>query len=635
MATLRTISLLSVFWLLACGGEPEVKTVPWSNATECNPIAAEWDCMLPFPSDYWATEDNTQNTGLKVHVSDEALPKTKDGAILNLPARYPSDGFSCAPHIAVALPAEIDASGLVSAYGDISASTTLTHQTLILDTQTGLFVEHFSEFFGNKTQSLAIHPLELLAYNRRYIVVVQDMTDMEGQEIEAPEIFGKLREGGVLNESHPELEEHYQTRIFPLLEEAGLTRDTLLLAWDFTTRSSEDATGDALHMRRLMLEALDKTPPPVEITKVEENPNEDIARRIEGIITVPSFLETIDAEGKVLRDSEGLPRIDGTMDLPFILIIPHSVLESQEPARLLQFGHGFFANRSEVDGGFVTPFAAETGMMVIGVDWVGMATDDINLVLERLSSDPEKALDFTRRTSQGILNIVAVTRAAQTTLLELPEVQIDGVPLYDPNQIYFYGLSQGHILGGVFAALTPDLDRVVLSSGGGNFSLIMSRAMPFAGFRIVLDMTIDDPMGSEKFVALGLTATDLIDPISYANLPPLPGRPENPTMLIHSGLADSSVPHLGAIFQARSLGIPQLEPVDSLSHGLESVPGPTSGSALVLFDFDEEMPEPRTLKQNDVHEAVRRLPAAIEQINRYFRPDGLIEVTCDGQCDPE
>jgi hypothetical protein len=148
-------------------------------------------------------------------------------------------------------------------------------------------------------------------------------------------------------------------------------------------------------------------------------------------------------------------------------------------------------------------------------------------------------------------------------------------------------------------------------------------------------MTIDDPMGSEKFVAMGISATDLIDPVSYARITPLPQRPKNPTVLLHSGLADASVPHLGAIFQARSFGIPRLEPIDDSSHGLASVSGPTSGSALVLFDFDEELPEPRTLEQNNVHEAVRRLPAAIEQINRYFRSNGLIEPTCDGRCDPE
>ena len=635
MALRPIILLFSLLGLISCNQTTGPKNQPWSEASDCNPIAAEWDCFFPYPSDYWVVEDPNQVTGLRVQVSDEALPRNKEGEILNLPARFPADGFSRAPHIGVAVPKSLDDSKLISAYGDLNASTQNNNQTLILDAETGTFIEHYSELFGNKTQSLTLHPTELLDYNRRYIVILQDLRDLEGAVLDAPEVFSQLREGKDLSAEHPSLQEHYETRIFPAIEAAGINRDQLFLAWDFTTRSAEDATADVLHMRTLMLEALQKEKPAVTVTEVQENPNEDIGRRLEGFITVPSFLETLDAEGPLLRDSEGKPRIEGTIDIPFILLIPNSVLESKEPARLLQFGHGFFANRKEVDGGFVTPFAQETGMVVIGVDWVGMASEDINLLLERLGSDPEKVMDFTYRTPQGILNNIAVTEAAKTTLLELPELQRDGLRLYDPEQIYFYGLSQGHILGSVFALLTPHLERVVLSSGGGNFAIIMSRAMPFAAFRVVLDMSVDDPMGSEKFVAMGISALDPIDPVSYAGLPELPNRPSNQKLLLHAGLADASVPHLGAIFQARSFNIPQLNTGQETAHGLTSVEAPTSESALVLFDFNLKMPEARTPKTNEVHEAVRRLPAAIEQIHRFFQADGVIENTCEGQCDPE
>jgi len=36
-----------------------------------------------------------------------------------------------------------------------------------------------------------------------------------------------------------------------------------------------------------------------------------------------------------------------------------------------------------------------------------------------------------------------------------------------------------------------------------------------------------------------------------------------------------------------------------------------------------------------VHRGVRRLGASMRQIDAFFRPDGRIEATGDGPCDPE
>jgi hypothetical protein len=36
-----------------------------------------------------------------------------------------------------------------------------------------------------------------------------------------------------------------------------------------------------------------------------------------------------------------------------------------------------------------------------------------------------------------------------------------------------------------------------------------------------------------------------------------------------------------------------------------------------------------------VHEGIRRLDAAQEQIDLFLRPDGRVMATCDGACDPD
>ena len=68
--------------------------------------------------------------------------------------------------------------------------------------------------------------------------------------------------------------------------------------------------------------------------------------------------------------------------------------------------------------------------------------------------------------------------------------------------------------------------------------------------------------------------------------------------------------------------------------------GPLSVSAVVEFDFGLPEPLPGTYAEppaetNEVHEGLRRLDAAQEQIDQFLRPDGIIENFCDGACDPE
>ena len=40
-------------------------------------------------------------------------------------------------------------------------------------------------------------------------------------------------------------------------------------------------------------------------------------------------------------------------------------------------------------------------------------------------------------------------------------------------------------------------------------------------------------------------------------------------------------------------------------------------------------------EENEVHNRLNSLDAAQRQVDRFLRPDGLVEQTCDGPCDPE
>ena len=44
---------------------------------------------------------------------------------------------------------------------------------------------------------------------------------------------------------------------------------------------------------------------------------------------------------------------------------------------------------------------------------------------------------------------------------------------------------------------------------------------------------------------------------------------------------------------------------------------------------------PTAAEENDVHEGVRRNVKVKDQLDLFFQPDGEIQNTCDGVCDPE
>jgi len=69
--------------------------------------------------------------------------------------------------------------------------------------------------------------------------------------------------------------------------------------------------------------------------------------------------------------------------------------------------------------------------------------------------------------------------------------------------------------------------------------------------------------------------------------------------------------------------------------GVPEMTAPFDGSTFVPYDVDAtETPLTNTppADDNGVHEAVRRLDAAQQQIDAFLRPDGGIENFCSGTC---
>ena len=75
--------------------------------------------------------------------------------------------------------------------------------------------------------------------------------------------------------------------MFSKLSAAGIDRSTLQLAWDYTTASRENTTGDLIAMRDDALAQVGPLGPTYTIDNVEIAPNTHLAKRLRGKMTVP------------------------------------------------------------------------------------------------------------------------------------------------------------------------------------------------------------------------------------------------------------------------------------------------------------------------------------------------------------
>lgn len=645
----KASTLLTILFLAGCGSSDN-GSEPFAVPRGCNPLAPAWDCLLPFPSDYFLVDDTSLPSGKRVEYSGKALIKTLDDHTADPTSVHPADGASHQSQILAVFPEGVDDSNLVFHTGDVFDSLLPDSPTLLIEAESGEPVLHFAEVDPlaetDDRRAFLIRPLVRLKNTTRYVVAIHGLLDHDQQPVQAPEGFRRIRDKeagghGILGP----LAERYEDEIFPVIQGFGLERSELQLAWDFTTQTWEHVTRDMLTVRAKAIELLSQSPPVVTINEVTDDYDQYIFRRVEGTIRVPLFMESDQANVWLHRDASGTVVQNGEAEVPFTMLIPRSVAAMQPgdpPVRMLQYGHGFFGARfKDSDIEHVLPLLEQHNFIFVSVDWWGMTSQDVIYVAEAIAVRPSETLIFTDRVHQGMVNFIAMVYAAKGPLLQKPELQIGPDPLYDSEQVYFYGLSQGGVLGGTYAALSPNVDKMTLGVGGAGMTFIMFRSGSVKPLIGLIQTQLPDPLDTQKYSALLQTTFDRMDPITYAPnvlTDPLPDSPASRRILIQMGIGDTQVPNLSTHLHARALGLPHLQPAPREIPGLEKVTAPAD-SALVEYDFGiDPLPDILAIppeESNEVHDGVRELDAANQQINLFFQPDGHIEHTCDGLCDPE
>ncbi len=641
MRLLLAVLLLS---LCACSStEPAVGPLGGMPllGDDCDPLAPSY-CALPFPSDVYRVEHPDDPTRKTILFGETTLPTTRTGDV-PVPGNMvvSSDGFSAGVAPFTHLPGA-STTGLPTPL-DIEASLDDDCPTVLIEAETGKRVPHFAELdvsTGDLTKrAFMIRPVVRLQDATRYIVAIRDVLDEDGKTLAPSSAFKALRDGG--EHAHPSvaLRRGLYADIFAKLGAASVAKSNLQIAWDFTTASQKNATQWLLHMRDQALELVGDDGPEYVIDEVIDDPSPSIARRIDGRMTVPLYTDIPDAGARLVFGDDGLPKQNGTAEYGFLVLIPKSVAAAKVPAPIVQFGHGLLGTREQAKGH--EEFADEYGHVLIAVDWKGMASDDSDGLAQLiLTGEVERFGQVPDRLCQGLVNALLAMRLARGKLATDEAVKFDGSSVIDPTKRYYFGESQGGILGAVYMAISTDVTRGGLRVPGQPYSLLLNRSVDFFPFFAALRVTYPDPVEEQVLVALAQMLWDRAEPNSYSHhiaKDMFEGTPQH-EVLMHVAIGDHQVTTLGAHVMARAIGAKQITPATRPTiWGIDHADPGYEGSAMVEFDFGLP-PEPITNvpmeEGKDPHGMVKKLTAAKAQLDHFFRT-GKVNHFCDGACDPE
>jgi hypothetical protein len=659
---------------------------------ECE-ILNQVSCVLPFPSSRFLEPADTE-TGYRVAFGPTALPTiarlTAPGGTGPLdPAPYrQNDGFSPTAQILMHFPGGLDPA--LSNAPRLDPGTGFfdlrgldpDSPTLLMDYQTGERINHFVENDARaddpERELTFLRPAESLVPGRRYVVAVRHVLDAAGQPLEAEAVFAAIRDGHP--STIPAVEERREALepVLRRLRAFGVRRHELVLAFDFVVQSDRSLTHEMLAMRdhafAWFAEQQALGVPTFTVDEVDEvnpgcaDPEQAVWRIVEGTFRVPLFL-TGDpiAEPRLVafmrRDAGGTPEAEGFTDPPYGIAIPCAVFDAPggfAPLPPLLVGHGLFGEGPGTVRGLTQAEAlADFRFVAGGTNWSGLSTPDItaaniaNTFVVRVLGNLDLIDALADRLRQGQLHTLVLARMLRSGVFnEHPAFQNDAGEGVLPveEELYYFGASLGGIMGTMFAALTPDAERLNVDVPAINFSLLLQRATPFLEFQLLLGFVNADAMAQAILLSLAHEIWVRGEPAGYAThvtQDPLPGSlPKRILMTV--ALHDQQVSNLGSLLAGRTLRLPNLR--GSALSGLPGLPdaeGPLD-SAFVLYDtgsFDPAIPEHRPFipppanlqaapNRCDPHGLRGFIPASVEQLLTFLMPDGQVVNFCsdDGIC---
>ncbi len=584
-----------------------------AGAAGCDPIDPS-RCLYPWPNNHF-------RSGGHLALSPSMMPTNASGTPIE-PSDYNwSDGFSPGSTLVTKVPG-LDTPAAFAETGsvpitDLARTYDSGAPVLVINARTLRRQLIWTELDSNASTAantaLLIHPAKNFREGERYIVALRNLRGADGTLLQPSTAFRRYRDKIATGSNAFEARRPHMERLFKRLKRAGVKRNELYLAWDFTVASAGSLSG---RLRRIRDDAfrglgdtnlgdlkVSGTSPKFTISKITEfTPAENavIRRRIEGTVEVPCYLDQpgCPAGSRFRLGPNGQPvRTPGNVtNANFICNIPRSVT-SATPGRLSLYGHGLFGGAGEVNSISQLQIASEHKVVLCASDWIGMSGGDIPntiSILGELSNFPELA----DRLQQGFINFLFLGR----TMIHPKGFSSSlafwdsGGPLIDTRKVYYSGGSQGGIAGGALTAVAPDFTRSVLIVPAMNYSLLLTRSIDFDPFAQVLYPAYPDELTRPLLLSMIQTLWDRGEPDGYAwhmTTNPYPNTPAH-TVLLHMAVGDHQVANVATQVEARTIGaklrVPAVEPFRSNDvqpfYGIKPITEwPYHGSALVVWDI--------------------------------------------------
>jgi hypothetical protein len=620
------------------------------TATEarCDPLQPA--CLLPLPNDYFTVAAATP-TGRRLNLSAESMPANVMDVHADPTDQNRGDGWSPGSAILAQLPGLDAKRSQLPSLVDAARSLAAGSPIVLLDATTGERHPFWAELDAladsGETPLLIVRPSVNFADGHRIIVALRGLVDADGQPLSASPQFVAYRDGLRTTDALFEARRPAMERIFADLAAAGVEREPLQLAWDFTVASTESLTGRMLAIRDDAFGALGDGAPAFTVDTVTENPNQDVRRRIEGTFELPLYLTDGGAPGgRLVLDAAGAPqRQPGTFTAHYLCNLPPSSATS--PARMALYGHGLLGDRGEVNGSLTRKMSANHNIAYCATDWYGMAEEDVVAAVNALG-DLSKFPAIPDRLQQGFLAFLYLGR-----LMKHPQgfsahgaFRFDGQPALKTDELYFDGNSQGAILGGALTAVAQDFTRAVLGEAGMNYSMLLDRSVDFDDY-LNLILRPNYPRRYDRIV--GITMAQLLwdrgETNGYANhvtADPLPDTPPHQVLLL-GAVGDHQVTEYSLRVEAATMGAAAHVPIANPGRVVETDPGwllapitayPFSGSAYFLWDTGSPaspLANTPPREGHDPHDDTPNIPDVQELKSQFWHPDGAIEDVCTAQ----
>lgn len=616
---------------------------PAPENPDCDPLVPQF-CAMPWPSSRYLVADAGRVTGYRLELGPKSLPRNSRGRYVD-PAPYARmDGFGVSTPLLALFPA-LDGSNLPDE-NHVAHSLADDAPIVLLavdDQGAAQRIPYFADLDlkerDDALRTLIIRPAVLLEPDTHYVVGLRDLHALDGQPITPSPAFLALRDATTDGTPLAERQAHFET-VFAALESAGVARSDLILAWDFHTASHEAMHGPLVHMRDEALATVGDDGPPLTVTAVNELDDPHAAYEIELEMEVPHYLEPADVDNVsswlLTRRADGLPEARSTRRVPVLVRIPHSALDGT-PHAVMMHAHGLNGSRQQIRASWFNELANQEHFILVGVDMIGMSSDDISAIVQMIT-DLGLFARLTERLHQGLLEHLLAMRAMRGRFATLPEIEALGVVL--DGTLWFNGISQGGIYGGTVMALATDFTRGQLGVPGINYSLLLPRSHDFDPFFALMSRSYWFSADHQILLAAIQTLWDQVDPASWyrhISHEPLPDTPAH-QVLLGPAIGDYQVAPLSLEILARSdLGVPLMANYGRAVDLVSEQAYPHQGSGIVMWDFGNPWPQPGPVpppedELGDPHEKPRRLAEHNQQMMHFFRTGEIIDVCDDGPC---